>query len=208
MCDQKLEERFCLLYDLRQGKTASESHRCLVAAFGKDALSERQCHRWFERFRNGDESLTDEEHGKRPEVINNDELKAAIESDPRQTTLAKMFNVDQSTVVRHLHVIGKKNRCGKWVPHQLTDENLGARATISQFLFLRSKTPDLAPSDYHLFRSMQHSLAEKKFKNIDEVKIWTSEYFESQNSQESSRRASILCVQDGKRSLIMMVNMF
>ena len=41
-------------------------------------------------------------------------------------------------------------------------------------------SPDLAPSDYHLFRSMQHSLKEKKFKNNDEVKIWVSNYFESQ----------------------------
>ncbi|CAJ0924654.1 unnamed protein product, partial [Mesorhabditis belari] len=41
-------------------------------------------------------------------------------------------------------------------------------------------SPDLAPSDYHLFRSMHHSLAEKKFKNRDEVQIWVSNFFESQ----------------------------
>ena len=40
-------------------------------------------------------------------------------------------------------------------------------------------SPDLAPSDYHLFRSMQHFLEEKKFKNSEEVKIWVSSYFDS-----------------------------
>ncbi|CAJ0922360.1 unnamed protein product, partial [Mesorhabditis belari] len=39
-------------------------------------------------------------------------------------------------------------------------------------------SPDLAP--YHLFWSMQHSLAEKKFKNREEVEIWVSNFFESQ----------------------------
>ena len=33
-------------------------------------------------------------------------------------------------------------------------------------------SPDLAPSDYHLFRSMQHSLAKQTFSNYDEVKKW------------------------------------
>ena len=40
-------------------------------------------------------------------------------------------------------------------------------------------SPDLAPSDYHLFRSMQHFLEDKKFKNSEEVKIWVSSYFDS-----------------------------
>ncbi|KAK6761996.1 hypothetical protein RB195_022913 [Necator americanus] len=40
-------------------------------------------------------------------------------------------------------------------------------------------SPDLAPSDYHLFRSMQHSVAERKFTTREEVKLWVSNYFES-----------------------------
>ena len=41
-------------------------------------------------------------------------------------------------------------------------------------------SPDLAPSDYHLFRSMQHFLEEKKLKNFEKVKIWVSSYFDLQ----------------------------
>lgn len=33
-------------------------------------------------------------------------------------------------------------------------------------------SPDIAPSDYHLFRSMQHGLADQHFRNYDEVKKW------------------------------------
>ncbi|EGI64137.1 Mariner Mos1 transposase [Acromyrmex echinatior] len=32
-------------------------------------------------------------------------------------------------------------------------------------------SPDLAPSDYHLFRSMQHALEDTHFHNYSEVKI-------------------------------------
>lgn len=33
-------------------------------------------------------------------------------------------------------------------------------------------SPDIAPSDYHLFRSMQHALADQHFSKYDEVKKW------------------------------------
>jgi histone-lysine N-methyltransferase SETMAR len=41
-------------------------------------------------------------------------------------------------------------------------------------------SPDLAPSDYHLFRSMQHFLRDIKFLNVDEVRNWLSDFFDSQ----------------------------
>ena len=43
-------------------------------------------------------------------------------------------------------------------------------------------SPDLASSNYHLFRSMQHFLEDKKFKNSEEVKIWVSSYFDSRSA--------------------------
>ena len=43
-------------------------------------------------------------------------------------------------------------------------------------------SPDLALSDYHLFRSMQHHLADKSFKDLNEIEIWVRQYFASQAS--------------------------
>ena len=42
-------------------------------------------------------------------------------------------------------------------------------------------SPDLAPSDYHLFRSMEHSLREKKFRSAAEVENHLKEYFDSKS---------------------------
>lgn len=44
-------------------------------------------------------------------------------------------------------------------------------------------SPDLAPSDYCLFRSMQHFLGGKKFENNEEIKIWVTKYFSSQQPE-------------------------
>lgn len=38
-------------------------------------------------------------------------------------------------------------------------------------------SPDIAPSDYHLFKSMEHSLRDKKFSNVEEVKNHLDFYF-------------------------------
>jgi [histone H3]-lysine36 N-dimethyltransferase SETMAR len=38
-------------------------------------------------------------------------------------------------------------------------------------------SPDIAPSDYHLFRSMQHFFSGMTFKNIDDIRIFLSKSF-------------------------------
>lgn len=44
-------------------------------------------------------------------------------------------------------------------------------------------SPDLAPSDYHLFRSMQHGLRDLLFTKEDQVKKWVTEFLASKPSQ-------------------------
>jgi histone-lysine N-methyltransferase SETMAR len=40
-------------------------------------------------------------------------------------------------------------------------------------------SPDLAPTDYHLFRSMAHFLKGRSFNTVDEVEIAVQEFFDS-----------------------------
>jgi [histone H3]-lysine36 N-dimethyltransferase SETMAR len=40
-------------------------------------------------------------------------------------------------------------------------------------------SPDIKPSDYHLFISMQHFLSDKVFRNINDIKISLSKFFAS-----------------------------
>ena len=40
-------------------------------------------------------------------------------------------------------------------------------------------SPDLAPSDYHLFRSMTHGLAEQHFRSYEETEKWVDSWIAS-----------------------------
>ncbi|CAD5206156.1 unnamed protein product [Bursaphelenchus okinawaensis] len=115
--DRKHFMRLCLLYEFKQGTSATVAHREILQVFGSDAYSRSQCEKWFKRFKNGDESLSDQEHGKRPGVVDNELLRVAIDENPRQTTveLAKHFGCSYATISRRLNVIGKVNHGGKWV---------------------------------------------------------------------------------------------
>lgn len=44
-------------------------------------------------------------------------------------------------------------------------------------------SPDLAPSDYHLFSSMGHALADQHFQNYEEVEKWVADWFASKKAK-------------------------
>jgi len=44
-------------------------------------------------------------------------------------------------------------------------------------------SPNVAPSDYHLFRSMAHGLADQHFRSYEEVKNWIDSSIASKDDQ-------------------------
>ncbi|GFY29008.1 mariner Mos1 transposase [Trichonephila clavipes] len=44
-------------------------------------------------------------------------------------------------------------------------------------------SPDLPPSDYHLFRSLAHGLADQHFRSYEEVKNWIDSWITSKDDQ-------------------------
>lgn len=141
MIDQRYVFRAALLFQFKLGETAAESCRKLCKAFGENVISERQCQHWFLRFRDGDESLEDSEHGHRPLTMNLELLKESIESDPQQSTreLAYKFDCCQKTICNNLHRLGKTCRHGKWIPHLLSESNRNSRILLCSSLLSRSK---------------------------------------------------------------------
>ena len=72
----------------------------------------------FAKFCFGNSSLENE---PRELKVNNDELKAIVESDTSQTTceLASKFSVPIPTVLNHLRQIDKVKKLDRWVLHEL-----------------------------------------------------------------------------------------
>ena len=44
-------------------------------------------------------------------------------------------------------------------------------------------SPDLAPSDYHLFASLGHALAEQRFTSYENVREWLDNWFDLKDEQ-------------------------
>ena len=111
---------FCLFLK----KSAAESHRMLVEAYGDHALSEATCKRWFQRFRDNDFDVRNEERGRPPKKFEDAELQAILDEDDTlsQKQMAVMLNVAQQTISGRLKALGKIQKCEKWVPHELNKD--------------------------------------------------------------------------------------
>ena len=59
------------------------------------------------------------------------------------------------------------------------DQGKSTKETVPKKLPHAPYSPDLAPSDYHKFRLMEHSLRNMQFTNIQHVRKWVGDFFAS-----------------------------
>jgi hypothetical protein len=60
------EQRICIKFCFKSGKTAAETHKMLKEAFGDNALGLTQTYEWFKRFKNERMPVDDDERSGRP----------------------------------------------------------------------------------------------------------------------------------------------
>lgn len=137
--DLKFHFRHCLLYEFKRGSTAGRAARNINAAYGEDSISRKAAYKWFARFIDGNFILEDEPRSGRPSGFDEDRLNDLIHENPRQTLreLAEQMNSSPQTVLNHLNAMGKVQKLGSWVPHQLSEENKLQRSIICASLLAR-----------------------------------------------------------------------
>uniref|UniRef100_A0A1I7X5U8 HTH_48 domain-containing protein n=1 Tax=Heterorhabditis bacteriophora TaxID=37862 RepID=A0A1I7X5U8_HETBA len=82
----KKQIRAILLYEFKMGCKVAEIVRNINQAFSWETVKESTARHWFRRFRNGDESLEEEESHGHPLAIDDNLLRAIVEADPHKTT--------------------------------------------------------------------------------------------------------------------------
>lgn len=102
--------RTALLFCFHLKKSAAESHRMLVEAYGEHALGVSQSYEWFKKFKSGDFGVENEERGRPPKRFEDAELQALLDEDPTLTQgqLAEQLGVSQKCISARLKAMGKK----------------------------------------------------------------------------------------------------
>lgn len=136
---QKDHIRHCLLHYFHRKVTAAEARRIICETYGDNAVTANISKFWFKRFHDGDFDLSDKERSGRPQELLTDELSALLAEDSSLSAvdLAKVLSVDQSTVNRRLHAMGKVLKQGHWVPHELTEAHRERRFDTCNSLLSR-----------------------------------------------------------------------
>lgn len=131
--------RHSLLFLFHQKKKAAEAHRSLVETYGEHAPVIRTCETWFRQFKSGDFDLTDNEHPGAAKKFEDEELQALLDVDPTQSQkkLAETLNVTRGAICQRLKAMGKIQKYGKWVPHQLNERQMENRKTVCEMLLQR-----------------------------------------------------------------------
>jgi len=130
---------FAFLFQFEE--IAAESHRILVEAYGDNALSETTCRDWFRRFNDDNFDLSDKKRENRPRKIEDYQLQALLDENDTQSQkmLAEQLGVSQAAISMRLHSMGKVQKIGKWVPHELNDRQMKRRQNTCQILLVRQK---------------------------------------------------------------------
>ena len=115
--------RHILLFYFRKGKKATEAHKEICEVYRVNCLTEPTCQNLFKNFRSGDFSLKDDQRSGRPSEVDDDSMKAKIESNRHITVrkIAKQLNVSHTTIENHLRRLGHVKKLDVWVSHELKD---------------------------------------------------------------------------------------
>ncbi|EYC31190.1 hypothetical protein Y032_0004g2008 [Ancylostoma ceylanicum] len=130
-----------MLYEFKLSDSAAEAARNIALAFGTDSPSEKTVRCWFSKFSSGDFDLKDIPGRGRRMSLDDQALRAAMETKPDTTTrtLAAALGVHYATVSRHLAFTGMVRKMQKWTPHDLTDDQQSTRYEICSNLLVRQK---------------------------------------------------------------------
>ena len=74
--EQRANIKFCF----KLNKSATETHKLLQEVYGDTAVTNKTVCKWFGRFRDGQDSLNDNERSRRPSTSRNDDNVAAIKT--------------------------------------------------------------------------------------------------------------------------------
>ncbi|EGI62185.1 Mariner Mos1 transposase [Acromyrmex echinatior] len=188
--------REVLIFCFNWKKSAAEAHRMLVEIYGDTAPTDKSCREWFRFFLEGRETLKDDKKSGRPILVRTPEMIEKVrdfvanDHNASLKMMEKALNISRETIRTILHEdLGKtKSYVAQWQDkftnsEERPDGQTSLETLKWEVLLHPPYSPDVAPSDYHLFRSMAHDLADQHFRSYEEVKNWIDSWIASKDDQ-------------------------
>lgn len=136
--DSKFEIRSNIKFCYKLGKSANETLEMIQKVHGDGAVTLRTVFRWFASFKEGREEIEDDSRSGRPKEGRSEQhiqmVADILKNDRRMTTrlLEGMTGIPRSTINRILvEDLRLKKVCARFVPHQLTDDQMTSRVDHS-----------------------------------------------------------------------------
>ena len=141
------EQRICVKFCVKIGKSVTETFEMLKIAFGEEAVCRTQTYEWWKRFKKGRTSV-DDDPGRPSTSKTNDnvaKVREVICSNRRLTVREVAEEVSISKTVCHeilTENLGMHRIAAKFVLRLLTDDQQQNRVDVSQELLDRANGVD------------------------------------------------------------------
>ncbi|PNF29661.1 hypothetical protein B7P43_G15773 [Cryptotermes secundus] len=89
------EQRVCIKFCFKLGKTAAETHQMLKQAFGENSLGQTKTYNWYKRFKNGRTLTDDHDRSGRPSTGKTPENVAKVRNlilQDHRLTIQDLYN--------------------------------------------------------------------------------------------------------------------
>ncbi|UYV75059.1 hypothetical protein LAZ67_12002264 [Cordylochernes scorpioides] len=96
---KKFEQRICIKFCYKIGKSASKTLDLLKLAFGNENVNKPTTFRWFSRFKNGMESVKDEKRVGRPILHRNPEKVSQISNLIKENPRIGLRDIEEETEI-------------------------------------------------------------------------------------------------------------
>ncbi|XP_026808809.1 protein GVQW3-like [Rhopalosiphum maidis] len=126
---ENTEQRVCIKFCHKLGKTATETYQMLLLAYGDETMSRARVFEWFKRFKEGRTTVKSDEREGRPSTSRNEEMIQKIRTAIRVQTILTT-DLDMRRVA------------AKFVPKLLSGEQKENRKQIATDLLECSESDD------------------------------------------------------------------
>ena len=175
--EDTLEERYAIKFCFKLGKNATETYGMLQTAFGPSCMNRASVFEWHKRFKEGRESVRDDERCGRSKEVRTPELIGQIKNFMDKDRRVSIETISAQFDVRFRRKRPALFKSGQWHFHQ---DNAPVHNSILVTDYLTKMgiktvphppySPDLAPCDFWLFPKLKENLRGCRYETIKEMK--------------------------------------